>query len=191
MRLTTIFINSVVIVSSFMVYSPVTYAHVGIGEYAGTHVVAFVPEPRSPLAGEEVQMMFYLRDLHGYFANEPFIASVVIQEVLSDDSERGIFATAPEIIDKGIYTTSYRFTHPGLYRVEFGFSRPNEPDIVRDTVFDIGVREAQGGISYPLVLTIFLPVAALVFLQGFMLAWYRYRRRVRNTIEQKKEDGIA
>jgi len=123
------------------------HAHVNFGEYAGTHVIAFVPEPRSPLVGEEVTMNFYLRDLRGKRANEAFLVGAVIQEVLEKDEEFHLFTSKPETIIDGTYQTSYRFNKAGTYRINFTFSRPQEPDIARDAVFDIEVRDVPSGTS--------------------------------------------
>ncbi|MEK9179829.1 MAG: hypothetical protein AAB897_00215 [Patescibacteria group bacterium] len=116
-------------------------AHVPFGEFAGTHAVAFVPEPRSPFVGEEVEMVFYLRDLRGILEKNPVVAAVLIQEVVSDENELGIFGTTGETITDGIYTTNYTFEKPGQYRIDFTFWKPDEPEITRDAVFDIEVRE--------------------------------------------------
>jgi len=160
MRLLVSFFNIVIIWLAFGVL--LAYAHVGIGEYAGTHVVAFVPQPRSPLVGETVQMRFNLRDLHGNFANEQFVVAIEVMKVLPDSTESTIFASAPEMIADGIYESSYRFQHPGNYRVEYGFSRPSEPDIVRDAVFDIEVRDVSRGIPYTTAIATVLVIAAAV-----------------------------
>lgn len=116
-------------------------AHVPFGEYAGTHAVAFVPEPKSPFAGEKVEMVFYMRDLHGAPAKEPFVVETLIQKILENDEELGIFGTKGETITSGVYRTSYAFAQPGSYRVDFIFWKPDEPEITRDAVFDIGVRK--------------------------------------------------
>ena len=166
------FLVSVLFVFFFIPHSSLAQAHIGFGEYAGSYAVSLVPEPRSPFVGEEVAMTFYLRDLHGYFPQEPFVVAMVIQEVFPDDSERAVFATAPETITDGIYTTSYRFEKAGLYRVEFDFNKPDEPDVVRDAVFGIEVREIPITISYMMLLLVSLLVFFFAFLGGIVFARY-------------------
>jgi len=148
-------------------------AHVNFGEYAGTHAVAFVPQPRSPLEGEEVTMTFYLRDLHGDPASESLIVGAVIQEILENDEERYLFTTKPETITDGRYQVSYRFHKAGMYRIEFSFARPNETEISRDAIFDIEVRSVPPGVSRTtLFISMFL--ITLAFAGGFIIG----RRRI-------------
>ena len=148
------------------------HAHVNFGEYAGTHAVAFVPHPRSPLEGEEVAMTFYLRDLHGNLASEPFIMGAVIQEILENDEERYLFTTKPETITDGRYQASYRFHKAGLYRIEFSFASPNETEISRDAVFDIEVRSVPlGAPRTALLISMFL--ITLAFAGGLVIGQRR------------------
>jgi len=168
-----IFLGGVTVMIFTFGFLPWAYAHVSFGEYAGNYAVAWVPEPRSPFVGEEVEMTFYLRDLRGYSVNEPFIVTVVIQETFADDKEREIFTASPETVQDGIYKINYRFTRSGNYRVEFNFGKPDEPNVIRDTIYDIEVRETPG-ISYQTALMVFFPLALLLFLGGFMVARYRY-----------------
>lgn len=157
-------IGMIFFISSF----PSVYAHVSFGEFAGNYSVAWVPEPRSPFVGETVEMTFYIRDLQGIIVQEPFIVSAIIQRVTSNDEELNIFATASEIITDGIYRTSYRFTKSGLYRVEFNFGKPDEPNVIRDAVFDIEAREVPD-ISYGTVIAISLFIAIVMFFCGFIV----------------------
>ena len=149
------------------------HAHVNFGEYAGTHAVAFVPQPRSPLEGEEVAMTFYLRDLRGSLASESFIVRAVIQEILENDEERYLFTTKPETITDGRYKVSYRFPKAGIYRIEFSFTSPNEIEVSRDAIFDIEVRSVP--FSAPrtaLLISMFLII--LAFAGGLIMG----RRRI-------------
>ncbi|MCP6719837.1 MAG: protease inhibitor I42 family protein [Patescibacteria group bacterium] len=155
--------NILIIVTLLLLSVSVSNAHISIGEYAGTHAVSFDPEPRSPFVGETVDMDFYLRDLSGNFANEPFLITVNVQKVLPDDSEITIFTTEPEIIIDGNYKTNYKFTEPGHYRLEFNFQRPSEPDISREGIFDIEVRDTTGGTSTTTILILLVLTAILAF----------------------------
>lgn len=141
-------------------------AHVGFGEYAGTHAVSLVAEPRSPFVNETVQMTFYLRDLHGSLTTEPFVTLVTIQEILADGEERGIFGTPTAIITNGIYKMSYVFKKAGHYRLDFTFWRSNETDITRDGVFDIEVRKRPSR-STPINLLVLLTAFSVGLAAGF------------------------
>lgn len=144
-------------------------AHVPFGVYAGTHAVAFVPTPGSPLLGEKVEMAFFLRDLHGNFPTELFDVEVVVQEILPDGSERNIATLEPRKESPGIYTTEYNFPGAGQYRIEFSFNKSDEPDLVREALFAIEVRNVRSsGLSYLLVGIISLIVAAGSFWVGKM-----------------------
>ena len=150
-------------------------AHVSFGVYAGTHAVAFVPQPGSPFSGETVEMNFFLRDLQGNFPNELFIARVVIQKALIDGSEQNIAELTPDVVSPGKYTTRFRFDEGGHYRIEFLFNKIDKPDIIRDAVFDIEVRDPPvRGISYSFVAVLSIFVALVSFLGGMAFA----RRRI-------------
>jgi len=146
-----------------------THAHVKIGQYAGSYAVAFVSQPGSPFVGETVQMTFYLKNLQGVLVSEPFIVAVIVQEILSDDEEIDTFVTAPETIDDGIYEISYRFTKPGHYRIEYSFGKPDEPNVVRETIHDLEVRDVPRGVPYVTALAVFILGTVLAFLGGFVL----------------------
>ena len=148
------------------------HAHVNFGEYAGTHAVAFVPQPRSPLEGEEVAMTFYLRDLHGGLASESFIVGTVIQEILENDEEYYLFTTKPETITGGRYQVSYRFPKAGMYRIEFSFTSPNEIEVSRDAVFDIEVRSVSPDTSRT-ILFISMSLIILAFAGGLIIGQRR------------------
>ena len=147
---------------------PSVHAHVNFGEYAGTHAVAFVPQPHSPLEGEAVTMTFYLRDLHGSLANEPFIVEAVIQEILENDEEYYLFTTKPKTITNGRYQVSYRFPKAGMYRIEFSFTSPNEIEVSRDAVFDIEIRSVPLGAPRT-ILFISMFLIVLAFAGGFII----------------------
>ena len=149
----------------FLLFASTVSAHVPFGAYAGTHAVAFVPQPGSPFVDEMVEMDFFLRDLMGNFPSELFTVQVVIQKKLPDDSEQNIAELTPKMESPGIYTTQFRFDEGGHYRVEFLFNKINEPDIVRDAVFDIEVRVIPSrGVSYFLIAI----VSIIVFLSSFL-----------------------
>jgi len=180
----TLSLISIIIVALLFTPSVLTAsAHVPFGVYAGTHAVSFVPNPGSPLLGEKVKMTFFLRDLHGEFPTEPFKVEVVVQEVFSDDSERNVATLLPTLKSLGIYTTEYRFRQAGQYRVEFLFNKVGEPDLVRDAVFDINIRDVGSlGFSYSLTSVMLLIVAALAFWGGRMSVR-------RDSDEDTKTDG--
>ncbi|MBI2109152.1 MAG: hypothetical protein HYT93_03160 [Parcubacteria group bacterium] len=147
-------------------------AHVGLGMYAGTHAVALVVEPHhSPFVGEDVFFTFYMKDLHGYFPTEPFITSVIIQEITKDNEELNIVALVPETVKSGVYKTSYRFKQAGLYRIEFGFGKADEPDVIRDAVFEIEVRDPGYPISAKMAPTIVL-LGVIIFVLGILTEKY-------------------
>ena len=152
-------------------------AHVGIGEYAGTHAVSLVAEPRSPFVGEEVSLMFYLKDLYGNFPTEFFITSVIIQELTKNNEEHDIVALVPDTVKDGVYETTYSFSSPGLYRIEFSFGRPHEPDIIREVMFDIEARDSgYGGFLKKTIPVVFF-LGILIFLGGILLGKFIHERR--------------
>lgn len=148
-------------------------AHVGFGEYAGTHVVAFTPTPHSPFTNEEVAMKFYTRTLQGYQTTETFLVSIDIQEVLPNGSERGVFAMRPVTVKNGMYETAYTFEKSGHYRIDYSFWKPEEPDKVRDAVFDIEVRDSLIRSDASLFEIVFTSVIVLFI--GFVLG-FSYQR---------------
>jgi hypothetical protein len=133
-------VRSIVGVGVFLVSAGAAGAHVGFGEYAGTHAVSLVPDPRSPFVGETVHMKFYLRDLHGSLAAEDFLVKIAVQKITPRGEETEVFAPPPQAITNGIYETGYAFREPGLYRIDYEFHRPTEPDLVREAIFDIEAR---------------------------------------------------
>jgi len=145
-------------------------AHVSFGEFAGTHAVAFVPQPGSPLVGETVEMDFFLRDLRGNFPIELFTVQVVIQETL-DDSERSLATLSPVEEAPGIYSTRFRFDEEGHYRVEFLFNKIDEPEIVRDAIFDIEIRNVPArDFPYSFMAAFTMFVALTSFFGGMAFA---------------------
>ena len=152
-------------------------AHVGIGEYAGTHAVSLVAEPRSPFPGEEVSLVFYLKDLYGNFPTEFFITSVIIQELIKDNEERDIATLVLETVRDGVYETTYSFSSSGLYRIEFSFKRPHEPDIVREALYENEARDSgYGGFLKKTIPVVFF-LGILIFLGGVLLGKFMYERR--------------
>lgn len=154
---------------------PTVLAHVSFGVYTGTHAVAFVPQPGSPFVGETVEMNFFLRDLQGNFPTETFIVRVVIQETLADGSEQSVVELTPDVESPGIYAVRFRFDEGGQYRVEFLFNKIDEPDIIRDAVFDIEVRDIPvRDIPYSFMAALFIFAAFVSFWGGMAFA----RRRI-------------
>jgi len=146
------------------------YAHVPFGQYAGTHAVALVLEPSSILVGEKVKMTFYIRDLHGVPASEAFVAAATIQEILPEGEEFDLFTTPAKTVTNGIYTAEYIFKEVGVQRIEFAFHRPDEPDVVRDAVFDVQIRKSLGVISYTSAGLIILLVLVFGVIAGKFLS---------------------
>lgn len=180
MKYTISLINAFFPVLLFVLLASTASAHVPFGVYAGTHAVAFVPEPGSPLAGEMVEMNFFLRDLQGNFPTELFIVEIAIQKTLPDDRERSLATLSPKMESPGIYSTRYRFDEGGHYRVEFLFNKIDEPDIIRDAVFDIEVRDPSvRDISYSFVIVWSIFIALASFLGGMMFAHRRITGRKR------------
>lgn len=116
-------------------------AHSPVGVYAGTHVVDLEPAPRSPFPNEEVFITIRIRDLSLRFAEEDFSVEVVILENADTDRETPIFQASAEKVKTGIWQTTYRFLKPGLYDVEVQFGLEEDPDRVREAVFQIEVRD--------------------------------------------------
>lgn len=169
-----------IIILSVLMFVPfisITSAHVPFGTYAGTHAVAFVPEPGSPFSGETVEMSFFFRDLQGNFPTEVFNVEIVIQETFSDESEQNIAKLVPNRKSPGIYTTGYRFDREGHYRVEFLFNKIDEPEIIRDAVFDLEVRNIPSRDVPYLTIAVLSIFAVLVsFFAG--IAFARIRKAV-------------
>jgi len=141
-------------------------AHVPFGEYAGTHVVRFVPEPRSPFTGELVKMKFYLRDLRGFAPEEGVLVAVSIEEVFEDGREQQVFSAEPKgITEIGLYEMEYTFSKSGFYRIGYEFWEAAKPDAVREATFEMQVREAQERNGIEMILALVL-AAALGFAVG-------------------------
>lgn len=118
-----------------------TFAHTVVGIYAGTHVVDLEAVPHSPLVGEEISMTFRLRDLSLQIPKEEFIIVADIIENADSPERRPLARLDLKQESPGVYKTIYAFQKPGVYEIEFTFHKPHEPDIAREAIFVLEVRD--------------------------------------------------